>query len=466
MSPATHPWIREFKGLLRLAAPVVAVQIGMVSMGVVDTMMVGQLPDEAVEGRALGQVALGHAYSWFWVYFGIGALLAVDPLVAQAVGARDRVAIARALQRSLVLAGLLSLPLMIPLLLAPASLSWLGQPEGIIAGAAPYSQICALSVPALLVFAVFRQGLQAMDRIAPTVWTLVVANAANVLFNWALVYGNLGFPRMETVGSAWATVLARWLTVLILMVVSWRHLVPHLRPWRRDATESRALGRMLRLGTPIGLQYQLEIGVFAATGVMMGWIGEMAAAGHMVTLHLAAVTFMVPMGISGAASVRIGQAVGRGDPRGVRRAAILSMILGTVVMIGFGAAMLLIPEQLARVWTPKIDVLAVAIVLIPVAGVFQVFDGVQVVAIGVLRGLGDTRTPVITAIIGFWLVGFPIGYALAFGRAWGPAGLWWGLVSGLAAVAVALSWRVQRRLRGEIARIVIDDDVPPASASS
>lgn len=449
---------------MRLAAPVVVVQIGMVSMGVVDTMMVGKLPGEAVEGRALGQVALGHAYSWFWIYFAIGALLAVDPLVAQAVGAGDRVGIARALQRSLVLSALLAIPTMIPLLLAPFGLELLGQPQGIIAGAGPYAQIAAFSVPALLVFSVLRQGLQAMDRLAPTVWTLAIANAANILFNWTLVYGNFGFPRMEALGTAWATLGARWLTVVVLLAISWKELSPHLRPWRKDATDRTALKRMLRLGVPIGVQYQLEIGVFAFTGVMMGWIGELAAAGHMVTLHIAALTFMVPMGISGAASVRIGQAVGRGDPDGVRRAAVLSLALGTLVMLGFGGLMLSTPETFARFWTPKVDVLAVATVLIPIAGVFQVFDGVQVVAIGILRGLGDTKTPVITAILGFWCVGFPIGYGLAFGADRGPEGLWWGLVSGLAAVAVILTWRLRVRLRGEIARIVVDDDAEPTSA--
>ncbi|NRA95125.1 MAG: MATE family efflux transporter [Planctomycetes bacterium] len=459
-TPTSSPWKREFTSLVRLAAPVVAVQVGQMMMGIVDTIMVGQLPGEAVEGRALGQVAIGHAYSWFWLYFGIGALLASDPLVSQAVGAKDETSIARALQRSLVLAAVLSIPIAVMLLMAPLGLRLLAQPEGVIAGAAPYSQICAASVPALLVFAVVRQGLQAMDKVAATVWTLVAANGVNVLLNWVLVYGNLGAPRLEAVGSAWATVCSRCFVAVALLLIAWPKLRPYLRPWRSDATDRKALGRMMRIGTPIGLQHQLELGIFAFTAIMMGWISERAVAGHMVALNLAALTFMVPMGISGAAGVRVGQAVGRNDADGARRAAVLSFALGVGVMVAFAPLFLLLPETLARLWTPKVDVLAVAAVLIPIAGVFQVFDGAQVVAVGILRGLGDTRTPVITAILGFWLIGFPVGYGLAFEYDWGAEGLWWGLVAGLAAVSVALSWRVWSRLRGQIRRLLIDDSVP------
>jgi len=454
--PVPSLWKRELKSLVRLATPVVAVQVGQLMMGIVDTIMVGYLPGEAVEGRALGQVAIGHAYSWFCLYFGIGALLAIDPLVSQAVGAKDETAIARAMQRSLVLAALLALPIVAMLLIAPLGLRLLAQPEGVIAGAAPYAQICAVSVPALLVFSIVRQGLQAMDRVASTVWTLLAANGVNVLLNWVFVYGNLGAPRLEAVGSAWATVCSRCFMAATLLLIAWPHLRSYLRPWRHDATDRRALARMMRIGTPIGLQHQLELGIFAFTAIMMGWISERAVGGHMVALHLSALTFMVPMGISGAGGVRVGQAVGRGDADGARRAAVLSFALGIGAMAACAILFLLIPGPLARIWTPKVEVLAVAVTLIPIAAVFQVFDGAQVVAIGVLRGLGDTRTPVITAILGFWLIGFPVGYGLGFGLDWGATGLWWGLVAGLAAVAVALGHRVRVHLRGDIGRLQID----------
>jgi MATE family multidrug resistance protein len=362
------------------------------------------------------------------------------------------------MQRGLVLAALLSLPLVGILLVAPPVLGGLAQPEGVIVGAAPYAQISSLGVPALLAFAVFRQGLQAMNRVAATVWTLLAANAVNVVLNWILVYGNLGAPRLETIGSAWATVGSRWFMTVALLVLAWPLLRESLRPWRRDATDRRALGRILRLGVPIGIQHQVELGIFAMTAVMMGWIGERAVAGHIVALHLAALAFMVPLGISGAGAVRIGQALGRDDPVGVQRATVLTFVLGIGVMVVSAAFFLGMPGPLARLWTPKTEVLAVAVLLIPIAGVFQIFDGAQVVAVGVLRGLGDTKTPVVISIVGFWAIGFPVGYGLAFGLDWGAPGLWWGLVAGLVVVSIALGWRVGVRLGGELRRLVIDDE--------
>ena len=202
--------------------------------------------------------------------------------------------------------------------------------------------------------------------------------------------------------------------------------------------------------------------MFAATAVLMGTLGVLEAAGHQVALHLAAFTFMVPMGISQAAAIRVGQAVGRGDMDAVRRAASAALWFGIVVMAAFAGLFLTLPDPLAHLWTDKIAVVAIAITLIPIAGVFQVFDGAQVVCIGILRGTGDTRTPVLTAIGGFWLIGFPVGWWLGLERGWGPAGLWWGLVAGLATVAVALGWRVRRRLDQDLTRIVVDRPVSPA----
>jgi MATE family multidrug resistance protein len=456
-----NPWKREIQSLLQLAIPIVAVQIGLMGMGIVDTIMVGHLPGETVEGEALGQVAIGHAYGFFWIVFGLGALMAVDPLVAQAVGAGDRPAIARAFQRSLVVAGILAVPIMIAMALAGPCLKALGQPPGIVNGAATYTGISALGLLPFLAFAVFRQGLQAMNRLAPTVLTMLGANVANIGFNWVLVYGNLGFPQMGVAGSAWATVLSRWLMAGVLLAFAWRDLRPFLVPWRSDTLRRSALLGMMRLGLPIGVQNQLEVGVFAATALLMGYLGEVVVAGHQVALHLAAFTFMVPMGISGAAAVRVGQAVGRRDPAGARRAAAVSLALSVAVMAAFAVAFLLWPRELAGIWTDKEAVVAVAVVLIPIAAVFQVFDGFQVVAIGVLRGVGETRTPAVTAIVGFWFLGFPFGWYLGRVRGMGPEGFWWGLVVGLVAVAVFLGVRVAIRLRRDLLRTLIDEsDVP------
>jgi MATE family multidrug resistance protein len=214
---------------------------------------------------------------------------------------------------------------------------------------------------------------------------------------------------------------------------------------------------MLRLGAPIGVQFGLEFGAFGAIGVLMGWLGTLAMAGHQVALNLASLTFMVPLGISQATAVLVGQGVGREDPPGARRAAGAGIILGGAFMAGTAALFLLFPELLSRIYTVDPEVVAVAVLLIPLAGVFQIFDGLQVVASGVLRGVGDTRSPMIVNLLGFWCIGMPISLWLGFRAGVGPVGLWWGLVAGLGSVAVFLLVRVRFRMGRDLRRIVIDD---------
>jgi MATE family multidrug resistance protein len=213
---------------------------------------------------------------------------------------------------------------------------------------------------------------------------------------------------------------------------------------------------MVALGAPIGIQHQLEYGVFAVAGLIMGWIGTVAMAGHLVALNLASLTFMVPLGVSGATAVLVGNAVGRGDAAEARSAAAAGLLCGVTFMALTAGVMLLAPGALARVYTSDAGVAAVAAALLPVAGVFQVFDGMQVVSIGILRGAGDTRTPMLVNILGFWLVGLPVSWVLGLHAGLGPEGVWWGLTSGLVVVAVFLVLRVRARLAGQVRRVVID----------
>ncbi len=205
----------------------------------------------------------------------------------------------------------------------------------------------------------------------------------------------------------------------------------------------RPLGRMVRLGAPIGIQFGLEFGAFGTIGILMGWLGTVAMAGHQVALNLASLTFMVPLGISQATAVLVGQGVGRGDPAGARRAAGAGLLIGVGFMTFTAALFLLFPEAFALVYSDEAEVVALAALLIPLAGVFQVFDGLQVVSSGVLRGVGDTRSPMIVNLLGFWCLGMPVSLWLGFRTPAGPVGLWWGLVVGLAAVAVFLLFRIR-----------------------
>ncbi len=447
---------RELRSLIHLALPIVAVQVGLMFMGVVDTLMVGR-----VSAAALAAVALGNLYFFFIAIFGMGTLFGLDAIVSQAVGAGDDRAIARAMQRGLLVALVLALASLVPLLLVEPVITLLRQPADVIPLAAGYVHAATPGILAFFAFVVLRQTLQAMDRVRPIVVAIVVANLVNAALNWLLVFGHWGFPALGPIGTGWASTISRWTMLALLATITLPRLRPYLRPAGRVVLQPRPLWRMLRLGAPIGAQFQLEMGAFAAVALIMGWLGTAQMAGHQVAINLASLTFMVPVGIAQAGAVRVGQAVGRGDPAGARVAVKSALLSGTAFMSFTGVLFLTLPGPLTALYTDEPEVVAVAVTLIPIAGVFQVFDGLQAVAAGVLRGIGDTTAPFIANLLAFWAVGIPLGLWLGFRTDAGPVGLWWGLVAGLGLVALFLVGRVRVRMRRDLTRIIIDDDGDP-----
>lgn len=448
-----RPTRETLRELLALALPIVTVQVGLMTMGVADSVMVGH-----ISAAALGGVALGNVYFFAVCVFGMGVLLALDPVVSQAVGARDEPAVARGLQRGVVLSLLLSLPASLLLLATGPFLDALGQPADVIPIASGYVLREIPSVFPFYAFVVFRQTLQALGRMRAIVAVIILANLLNVWLNWILIFGKLGLPAMGADGAAWATTLSRWAMLAGIAGLAWPTVRPYLIPWRAESFDLRALGRMVTLGAPIGVHMQLEFGVFGTVGLLMGRLGTEAVAAHQIAINLASLTFMVPLGVAGAATVLVGQAIGRGAQEEARRAAGAALMVGIGFMALAAGAFLVVPGLLASAYSSDPGVLALASVLIPIAGVFQVFDGLHVVSAGVLRGAADTRYPMAVGLIGFWLLGLPISLALGFGAGLGPPGLWWGLAAGLAIAAVLLVARVRSRLRREVLRVVIDED--------
>lgn len=441
----------EWRAMTAIAAPIVVVQVGLMLMGVVDTLMVGR-----IDASALASVALGNLYFFNCIVIPMGALMVLDPLVSQAVGARDDVAVTRAIQRGLLLAfvfGLIATLMMLPV--APL-LRLFRQPVEVIPGARTYVHISAWSMVPFLAFVVLRQSLQALHRLAPIVVTIVAANLLNVLLNWVLIFGHLGLPRLEVAGAAIATVIGRWFMFLALLAIAWRELRPHLVHLDRAALAWAPLRRMLGLGLPIGVQQFLEYSAFAAVGLMMGTFGAVQVASHQIALNLAALTFMVPLGVSAAAAVRVGHAVGASDAPRSRLAARIAYVVGGSFMTTTAALFLLLPRPLAAMYTSDAAVIAITASLIPIAGLFQVFDGMQAVGAGVLRGLGDTRVPLVAMLAGYWLIGVPVSVFLGYRTPLGPQGLWWGFVAGLASVAVFLLIRVRALFRRGISRVHIE----------
>jgi MATE family multidrug resistance protein len=440
--------------MLRLALPVAAVQLGLMGMGVVDTIMVGH-----VSPVALAAAALGNLYFFIAGIFGQGTLMALDPVISQSVGARDEEAISRALQRGLVLSLALTVVTCATFLPVTWVLTLLRQPAEVIPDAATYVRVAIPGVFPFYAFIVFRQSLQAMGRVAPVLWTVLAANALNAGLNWVFIYGNLGSPALGVGGAALATSIGRWAMALLLLAVSGRELYQRLTPWRPETGAIGPLMRMLRLGLPIGLQYLLEYGAFAAGALLLGVLGTTSLAAHQIAINLASFTFMVPLGVSTATAVLVGQAIGAGDEARARRSAIAGMLLGTGFMCVSALAFRIFPVALARAYTGDAPVIALAATLIPIAGVFQVFDGLQAVAAGVLRGIGDTHAPAIINVVGFWLIGLPVSWVLTFRYGGGAVGFWWGIVVGLAAVALILLARVRVRLGREMRRVIIDEAV-------
>jgi len=427
------------------------VQVGIMAMGVVDTVMVGHL-----SATALAAVALGNLYFFGCAILGMGALMGLDPVVAQAVGAGDHPAVARGVQRGLILAAIISVPAAIVLFNAEPVLRALGQPAEVVPYAGAYARWTAPSVLPLYLFVVLRQSLQALRAMRPILICILAGNIINGFFNWVLIYGHLGAPALGVTGSAVSTTIGRWALPFMLLALAWRQLAPALRPFRREALALAPLGRMFRLGLPIGIQTALEFTAFGAVGLMMGRLGTVPVAAHQVAINMASLTFMVPLGMGQAAAVLVGHAIGAADQFSARRSARAAVFYGVGFMAITSIVFLIIPTPLARLYTTDAATIALAATLLPVAGVFQLFDGAQAVTAGILRGAGDTRVPMLINLGGFWLCGIPLSLLLGFGTSMGPVGLWWGLALALAVVAAILATRVYTLLRRPITRVMID----------
>jgi len=433
--------------ILRLAGPVMIAYLGTISMGTVDMKMAG-----ALGAGALGAVALGHMWSITSSIVAWGAARALDPVVAQARGAGDVRAAGLGLTRGLAMSALLGVPVLSLYLLAGPGLLALGQPPDLVPTAAAYCRSLVPGLPAILAFAIVRNFLQALGVMRPATYAIILANLGNVFLNWVLMYGNLGSPALGVVGSGLSTSINQWLMLGMLLVFARRTLRAYWPGWA-GAFDRAPLTRMMRLGLTLGFQFGFEVWAFHAAGFMMGRLGAISFAAHAIAINLATISFMVPSGIGAAAATRVGQLVGAGHAW--TRSAWIAVALGAAVMTVPAVSFVVAARPLTTFYSLDPRVLVVAIAILPLAGAFQLFDGVQAVAFGVLRGAGDMRVPAIANIVGYWVVGLPAGWLLAFVAGWGARGVWSGLVIGLAAVAGLLLARIALLARRGVRRLVI-----------
>jgi len=439
--------------MLTLAVPVVMAELGWMTMGLVDTLMVGRIGPEAI-----GAVGIGSSLFMGVCIFAMGLLLGLDTLVSHAFGAGRIDECHRWLAYGVTLSLLLSIPVTILVLALSSALGRWGLHPAVLALTQPYLDVLAWSIPPLLLYASFRRYLQGMGVVRPVMIALVLANILNAFVNWLLIFGHWGAPALGVRGSAWGTVVARVVMAGVLLgviVYRERSLVASRLPrlQRNDPLIASRRGlnlepmrRLLALGLPAASQVTLEVGVFAAATALAGRLAPAALAAHQIAVNFVALTFMVPLGIASAGAVRVGHAIGRRDYEGAARSGWTAILFGVAFMSCAAAVFLLIPRTLIGAFTSEPAVLSIGVSLLFVGAIFQLFDGVQGVSTGVLRGLGDTRTPMLWNLAGHWFIGLPLGYTLCFVMGLGVVGLWWGLSTGLIICGVALLTAWSRRV--------------------
>ncbi len=439
----------DVRRVLHLAVPVVLAELGWMSMTTVDTIMIGRLGPSAI-----GAIGIGSSAFYSFAIFGMGLLLGLDTLVSQAFGAGDREDCHNSLTQGVYLAIGLTVPLMLLFANMPPVFAWLGVVEPVRSLSILFLKTLSLSTLPLLLYSAFRRYLQGMGHVRPVMFALISANLVNWFFNWLLIEGHWGFPALGVAGSAISTGIARVYMASVLAFAIWwfeRRLEPGFRNLLRRPDFAR-LTRLLQLGLPAATQILLEVGAFGAAAVLAGRLNPVALAAHQLALNCAALSFMIPLGISSAAAVSVGHAIGSGQPGLARRSGFIALGLACAFMVCSAVAFVSIPRRILHIYTDDPAVLATGSGLLAIAAAFQLFDGVQTVATGALRGIGETRGPMLVNLAGYWLFGLPIGYALCFGYAFGVYGLWWGLTLALIAISILLLWQWSRHSRALLAR--------------
>jgi len=440
----TAPRLSDFRLTLRLALPLIVAEVGWMSMGVVDTIMVGRMPDSAV---AIGATGLGQSLYHVLVFLGAGLLLGMDTYVAQAYGRKDLRDAHKTLLNGIVLALVLTPILMIAVSFWPMLMRRFGVSVQLVGPMQPFLSALNWGTLPLLGYFALRRYLQAVNVVLPIMFALVSANIVNAVGDWALIYGHLGFRAQGITGSGWSTCFARIYMMLVLAItLAWveskRSSSKLSRSTSRLKIDLARIWALLKLGAPAGGQILVEIGAFSGATAICAKLGPVPLSGHEIALNCAAFTFMVPYGVSSAAAVRVGQQLGRQDTEGARRAGWSAIMLGTTFMACSGLVFVSIPKVIARAFSPDPAVIHVGATLLLVAAAFQLFDGVQVVTTGALRGAGDTKTPMLANLVAYWFIGIPLGYFFCFRLGWAALGIWIGLCIGLMIIgsALLLTW--------------------------
>lgn len=447
----------EIRHVLELAGPLVAAEIGWMLMGIVDVIMVGRMPDSAA---AIGAVSIGGIAFYVVGIFAASILLGMDPIIAHAYGNGNL----RECNHTLINSFYLIAPITpVAMLLAWAAiplLDWSGVHPAVMVEVRRFLPMLLWSAPPLMLFMVVRHYLQCLNHVKVIMFTLVSANLVNWVGNWVLIFGHWGMPAMGVRGSALSTVISRtYMAVVAVAYLIYLNRRDRLGVLHTDRSlDLKRIRDVVRLGLPAATQQVLEMSVFGIAAALIGRLGPVPIASHQVAISVVAFTYMVPLGVGAAASVRVGQALGAGDPVGARRAGWTAMMLGAGFMACAGLVIVAFPHAIVRIFTKEEAVLAAAIPLLMIGAIFQLFDGFQAVATGALRGAGETRIPMLSFLFAYWAFGVPLGYYMGFVRGWGARGFWVGFCAALVSVGIVLFtvWHRKSLAFGSLRR----EDIP------
>jgi len=433
----------HFKKTLNIAYPVMLSQLGHISVGIADSIMVGQLGS-----TPLAASAFANNFMMVFLMFGIGISYGITPLIAQADGQGDESRISRLLRHAILLCGGVGILLVLVLYGMSYLIPFMNQPEEVVTLGTPYFLIIASSLFPLMLFQCFRQFAEGMSITKPTMYITIGANVVNIALNYLLIFGKFGFPEMGLNGAGWATLISRVLMAigLCLFVFRFKKFQKFRDAFQLSKIKSSFFKPMLKIGVPSGIQFVFEVGAFAMAAIMMGWLGTIPLAAHQIAISLVSLSYMMASGISAASTVRVGNQIGRKDGANLLKVGNTSFLMAIVFMAACSAIYMIFSNFFPTLYVGKdeLEVVEIAASLIIVAGLFQLSDGVQVVGLGSLRGMSDVKVPTYITFVAYWGMAIPLSYVFGFVLDFGPTGIWYGLLIGLTIAAIALYFRFKK----------------------
>ena len=433
-------YLDHYKRNISLAYPVMLSQLGHVSVGIADSVMVGQIGVEP-----LAAASFANAIFFLLLTFGLGVSFAMTPLVASADGEKDTSKISIFLKHGFLVNMALGILLLAILLILSGTLSYFNQPSEVVELASPYFTIISFSILPFMFFQTFRQFLEGLSNTKQAMYITVGSNLLNITLNYILIFGKLGFEPMGLNGAGVATLISRIAMALLLggYVFGRKRFSEYLVGFNFKNYSTYIISRLLKIGVPAGLQFIFEVGAFAIAAIMIGWLGAVPLAAHQIAINLASISYMMATGIAAAATIRIGNQLGKKDIKNLRTVGFTSFIMVIVFMSSCGLLFIAGKDFLPTLYVESNQVIQIAATLIIIAAFFQISDGVQVVGLGALRGMADVKLPTLYSFIAYWLLGLPIGYFLGIQLNFGAEGIWYGLLIGLTVSAILVSSRFQ-----------------------